>query len=256
MALFQRKYLWLSLLLLTGGVLLPQPAHAWGPAVHFHLAGRLLEMGLMAGALAEVLLRHRPSFLYGSVVADVVLGKDFVEDEHHSHNWSMARDLREAASSDREHAFAAGVWMHLAADTLAHNNFVPHHHEQSIAHERLSHVYWEIRAENWVPGPQRRELKDLLQEDFEREEQLLESTIAASLLPFPVNWAVFKGLLRVAALEPWHHLSRLPSRVTRRPLPSRTRESYLEVSVRRMAGSMGDDETRERILAMDPTGGS
>lgn len=256
MALCQRKHLRPILLLLAAGLLFADPARAWGPAVHFHLAGRLLEMGLVAGALGEVLRRHRPAFLYGNVVADVVLGKDLVDDEDHSHNWTVARDLREAASTDREHAFAAGVWMHLAADTVAHNAYVPHHQERGLSHDRLSHVYWEIRAENWVPGRKRQGMKRLLREDFSREEQLLESAIAASVLPFPVNWVVFKGLLRLTALKPWHRLSRLPSRFTRRPLSTRTRESYLTVSLRRMAGSMQDSRAQDRILAMDPTGGS
>lgn len=249
----KRHPLVLSLLVLAW-ILGPLPAFAWGPAVHFHLAGRLLEMGLLAGALGRLLQRHDTAFLYGNVVADVVLGKDLVDDEEHSHNWTTAHDIRDVASTDRERAFALGVWSHLAADTVAHNNYVPHRQKDSLTTPRLSHVYWEIRAENWVPGEQRRSLKHLLKDDFTREEALLEDVIAESVFPFPVNWFVFKGLLRVAAHEQWHQLSQIPSRFTRRPLSPRIRESYLDVSLRRMAGSLEDSRTQQRILAMDPTG--
>lgn len=87
-------------------LLMSTPVLAWAPGMHFFLGSRLLELGLVGGSLGSLIAAHRASFLYGNVVADVIVGKNMLDFEEHSHNWDVARLLRDEATTPSRRAFA------------------------------------------------------------------------------------------------------------------------------------------------------
>ena len=64
-------------------------------------------------------------FLYGSVAADISFAKKYVPEGRHSHHWRVGEEILKAAPDEPLKAAAYGYLGHLAADTLAHNTYVP-----------------------------------------------------------------------------------------------------------------------------------
>lgn len=235
-------------------VFVSEPAYAWGPGMHFYLADQLLKMGMVGGAVGTVINEQDRWFFYGSVIADVVIGKGFIDYEQHSHNWQLARDLRDRADTEDEEAFALGVWTHLAADTVAHNEFVPDQITKDNFPEKLGHAYWEFRAERWIPEEYWYDLESLIAGDFKGHEAMLEETIRDTVMPFPVNWAVIKSHLKISTWRTWRRLSDYYSRLSRHDLTDEEMEPYVETCLERMTHSLSGGEAQERILSLDPTG--
>lgn len=234
--------------------IIPSPAYAWGPGMHFYLVRNLIEMGMITGATATIIRERKHWFYYGSVVADVVIGKGFLSYEHHSHNWQMARDLREASGNLREEAFTLGVWAHLAADTVAHNEFVPDFEKKVRLPRKLAHAYWEFRAERWVPDQYWMELENLISQDYTDSELLFEDTVRRTVVPFPINWAVTKSVLKVSTLRSWRHLTNVYVHLSRFDLHDQDLAPYIELCLERMRDSLLEGPPSEEIMRLDPTG--
>lgn len=247
---------WLYTLFYAAGfiVLIPEPGHAWGPGTHYYLARNLLEMGMITGTFGALLEKWDSWFYYGSVVADVVIGKGFLSYEQHTHNWGVAEELQERARNSREQAFAAGVWVHLAADTVAHNEFVPDFFHRVRMPKKLAHAYWEFRVERWIPSKYWRDLEQLVTEDFAESEAIFEQTIRGTVVPFPVNWAVMKSVLKISSLRSWRRLADFYVELSTNNLTDDDLAPYLELCLTRMRDSLGDEETRSEVLKLDPTG--
>jgi hypothetical protein len=105
---------------------LPGDALAWGPGVHLAMGGTILEnLGLVSPFIADILARHRDLFLYGCISADIFIGKGSRIHDGHSHNWDTGFALLHSARDPGLRAYAYGYLSHLAADTVAHNYYVP-----------------------------------------------------------------------------------------------------------------------------------
>src|SRR5688572_1590912 len=95
----------------------PEPAWAWGPSAHLYFGLQILEKISMLPSGLQVLLGfHQPQFLYGSISADIIVGKKFIAYRHHCHNWAVGMDLLKRANDDSLKAFMLGYMSHLAAD--------------------------------------------------------------------------------------------------------------------------------------------
>lgn len=252
----ERNVLLLKFLVFLGTLLLlAEPAYAWGPGMHFYLADQLLKMGMVAGTVGTLIKEHDRWFYYGSVIADVVVGKGFMTHEKHSHSWSMVEELRSEAETDDEEAFAVGIWMHLAADTVAHNDYVPDYINRSSFPKKLGHAYWEFRAERWIPDEYWYDIELLIQNDFADHEALLENSIRRTVFPFPVNWALVKSVLKISTWESWRRLGDYYTRMSRHDLSNEEMEPYIELCLERMTHSVAGGEMQDQVTAMDPTGG-
>lgn len=233
---------------------IPEPVYAWGPGMHYYLADQLLRVGMLTGAIESLVQNHKKWFFYGSIIADVVIGKRFISYDKHSHNWSLAKDLRSRANTDDEEVFALGVWTHLAADTVAHNEFVPDKIEEVNFSEDFGHAYWEFRADRWVSESCWERLEELIQRDFTPHEEMLEETIRDTVLPFPVNWAVLKSHLKISTWKSWRRLADFYANRSQHDLTDEDMEPYCELCLNRMAQSLQEGPERDQILSLDPTG--
>jgi hypothetical protein len=58
--------------------------------------------------------------------------------------------MQTQAATDAERAFALGYLSHLAADTIAHNHYVPYHLARYARSKGPRALYWEMRADRFV----------------------------------------------------------------------------------------------------------
>lgn len=134
-------------------LLLPDSAWAWGFGVHLQLGNRLLEnLSLLSPALQHLLTYYSADFLYGSISADITLGKKYTHYLKHCHSWNMGFKVLDAAENDAQRACAYGYLAHLAADTVAHSYMVPFKMIRSYNTVLLNHAYWELRFESQIPA--------------------------------------------------------------------------------------------------------
>src|SRR5512138_1268435 len=107
-------------------LLVPSEAQAWAPLAHLNFSAQALaNLGVVQPGLRGVLQDFANEFLYGSLAADIVVGKNMARYLYHCHNWRVGFNVFKHAKAGGEQAFALGFLAHLAADTVAHNYFVP-----------------------------------------------------------------------------------------------------------------------------------
>ena len=107
-------------------IALPQDAFAWGAGIHLHLGTvALTNLNLLRPAVAAIISAYPNDFLYGCIAADITIGKKFTHYLLHCHRWNMGMKILEEAGPEPQKACAYGYLSHLAADTVAHNYYVP-----------------------------------------------------------------------------------------------------------------------------------
>lgn len=127
-------------------MLVPVAAFAFGPVAHVDMALEVLSSASMiGGAIAAVISRHRKQFILGTLDPDRTLAKNLAPYEKHSHNWENTIAEFNAAGSDEEKARSLGRICHLAADTVAHNYFIPMKIVDSYRNRTAGHFFWELR---------------------------------------------------------------------------------------------------------------
>ena len=82
-------------------------------------------LALLPPAIAELLREFPRDFLYGSIAADTSIAKKYAPVGRHCHSWNVGMEIFDRARGDALRAFGLGYLAHLAADSVAHNYFVP-----------------------------------------------------------------------------------------------------------------------------------
>jgi hypothetical protein len=188
----------------------PTDAHAWGPLAHLNFSAQALaNLGAVQPSIRALLQDFGNEFLYGSLAADIVVGKNMARYLYHCHNWRVGFNVFKQARPGAEQAFALGFLAHLGADTVAHNYFVPFKTVASFHKTSTRHAYWELRYDQRM----NRDLSVLARRVSTRairgHDDLLERTLGgASVLPFGVSKQLFRSLLVSARMSRFHHVSR------------------------------------------------
>ncbi len=191
-----------------GFVLVSQPAWAFGPPTHVSLGLEVLRyLGLLPAAVRAVLRQYPDSFLYGTFVADAVLGKNLSEYAHHCHNWDVGFGMLGQSRSERLVSLSWGFLSHLAADVVAHNYFVPFHVVTSYRAQTTRHIYWEMRFDHLAgrDGAVWEVLGEAGRFRFPEEDLFLQTQLARSsrLLPFEASHRLFNSIVLVSRTERW-----------------------------------------------------
>jgi hypothetical protein len=189
----------------------PSDALAWGPLAHLSFSAQALGNLTVLGLDVQGLLQgHGNDFLYGSLAADIVVGKNLAKFIHHCHNWKVGFGVFKQARTGAEKAFALGFLAHLAADTVAHNYFVPFKTVSSFGRLGTGHAYWELRYDQKIdPEMWRLARRVSTRATREHDDLLHRSLTSASLLPFPVSRRLFGSLLASARIRRFQHVSRM-----------------------------------------------
>src|SRR3954470_79397 len=132
-----------ALAVLLALVLSPAAAHAWTPGTHIFLGEAVMRsLALLPAGIAELLAAYPYDFLYGSIAADTSIAKKYAAAGRHCHSWNVGFEIYDDAAAPRMRAFGLGYLAHLAADTVAHNYFVPHQLAITSTTTALGHSYW------------------------------------------------------------------------------------------------------------------
>jgi hypothetical protein len=186
-------------------LLFPEPAWAWGPATHVYLGiGVLDSLSLLPVAVRSLLSAYPYDFLYGSVAADISLAKKYVPEGRHCHNWSVGEEIYATAETDRLRAVGLGYLAHLAADTVAHNTFVPRQLLLTSSTKALGHSYWEHRMDIQLGERYTRVARDVvMNHDHSAADALFDRVLSATLFSFRTNKRIFRGMIRFQDNDRW-----------------------------------------------------
>jgi len=236
---------------------LSDAALAWGPLTHVHLAGEVLsQLWLVPAGVAAVLARHAREYVFGNIAADVVFAKKLSRVKQVCHRWSTGFSLLEAAETDAGRAFAYGYLSHLAADTVAHNKFLPHQILLCGSTVTFGHIYWEIRADALLPNGYWGDLRSTLSTKYPEPEALLAGHLTTTLLPFGMNRRIFHRLNLLASARNWHRSVGFWSRaMSRWPLEGELVSDYHAESLDRVLGVLEMGKSSP-LLFEDPNGNS
>ncbi|MFA5863728.1 MAG: zinc dependent phospholipase C family protein [Phycisphaerae bacterium] len=197
-----------------------QSAFGWGLVTHVELAESVLtQASILALAIGGLLSRNKRDFILGNLLADVIIGKKLSRRRKRCHDWIAGWRLLENSHDDRTKAFAYGFITHLAADTVAHNDFVPRQIIRSGSTITLGHLYWELMADQMTESADRKTIRRLLKQPPDFHEQFLEDHLYPEMRWYGLNRGVFTRINRLAhsskfnlAMKVCHELSLFPLR--------------------------------------------
>ncbi len=178
----------------------------WGPGMHLEYAERVhrRRRELLPASVAKLIDEERTAFDYGNLAADIINFKAFGGAYSHCHRWAIVEEMRELANSQRQEAFVMGYLSHLAADTIAHNHFVPYHLARYARTKGLGHLYWELNADRFVPEARWARVGGLKNQDaLEELDDLVNRTVPNKALSMGTNKVIFNHVLLVSERERW-----------------------------------------------------
>ena len=213
-------------------LLLPEPVAAWGPATHVALGEALLgALYLLPPAVQAVVGRFPLHFLYGSVAADISLAKKYVPAGRHCHNWSVGEEILHAADSEPLQAVGYGYLAHLAADTVAHNMFVPRQLLLTSTTQALGHTYWEHRMDMHVGEEFLRKARHLVMDnDHSDADALFDDVLSRTIFSFQTNRRIFRGMIRFQGYDRWQRVFERVLASSRFDLPDPAVDDYFALA--------------------------
>jgi hypothetical protein len=195
---------------------LPSDAWAWTPGTHIFLGEAVLRaLPLLPGGVAELLAAFPYDFLYGSIAADTSIAKKYAPAGRHCHSWNVGFEIHERASDGALRAFALGYLAHLAADTVAHNFFVPRYLAITSSTSALGHSYWESRFEAHLGERFSRRAREVILLDHGRSDEHLDRILSPTIFSTSTNRRIFRGMVYVTDTESWQRIFQLASERSR-----------------------------------------
>ena len=236
-------------------ILVPEPAYAWGPATHVALGEAVLgALYLVPPAIRAVLERYPLHFLYGSIAADISLAKKYVPEGRHCHNWHVGEEILRAADSQRLAAVGYGYLAHLAADTVAHNVFVPRRLLLTSTTQALGHMYWEHRMDMHVGEEFLGKARHLVvNNDHSDADALFDEVLSRTIFSFQTNRKIFRGMIRFQGHDRWQRIFERVLAKSRFDLPDPLVDQYFRISFDRVVGYLRD-RSGSVAGALDPVG--
>jgi hypothetical protein len=210
----------------------PDAAWAWTPGTHVFLGEAVMRsLPLLPATMAELLQAFPFDFLYGSIAADTSIAKKYAPAGRHCHSWDVGLDVLDASRRDEPlRAFALGYLSHLAADSVAHNYFVPHQLALTSSTSGLGHSYWESRYEMHLGGDAARRARELILLDHSRADALLDRVLSPTIFSTSTNRRIFRGMVVAADSESWQRIFTLMLERSRWDLADDDVASYLRRS--------------------------
>ncbi|HEX3465117.1 MAG TPA: zinc dependent phospholipase C family protein [Candidatus Elarobacter sp.] len=210
-------------------VILPHAAYAWTPGTHVFLGEAVLRSLAQLPEGVAALLRAFPyDFLYGSIAADISIAKKYVPTGRHCHSWTVGLEIHDAAPDEPMKAFALGYLAHLAADSIAHNHFVPRQLTVTASTAALGHSYWESRFETHLGPACARQARDLILLDHSQADGLLDRILSPTIFSTATNRRIFRGMVHAADNESWQRIFALMTENSRWDLTDDEVGRYLE----------------------------
>lgn len=183
------------ILLAAGFILVPSFAFAWGPMTHMYLGNELLSCApLLPAGIFALLKKHKQDYLYGNLMADMILGKKYLPEDKSSHSWDVGLKLLEQAKTWPERAFAYGYLGHLAADTVAH---------ETLTDElgNMGHTWIEMKADSLIDKSYWLQTVMISKAVRKRSDLLLENALDSYMFSFKTNKRIYKSMVFLSFLN-------------------------------------------------------
>lgn len=209
---------------------------------------------MLPAALANLLTCQPLDYLYGCVAADITLGKKFTHYLDHCHNWRVGKQILEQAKDEgpAAEACAYGYLSHLAADTIAHNYYVPLKLSTTFNTVLHNHAYWEIRAEFGIADDVWELAEELSRRDNSALDQMLSSTVSKTIFSFGTNKQLFNSMMLVSRLQRWHRVLKTVAKRSKFQIDDTEHSDYLLLALDAINGILGDENSP--YWQADPTG--
>ena len=233
---------------------LPSEAWAWTPGTHIFLGEAVLRaLAHLPGGVAELLAAFPYDFLYGSIAADTSIAKKYAPAGRHCHSWNVGFEIHERAGDEPLRAFALGYLAHLAADTVAHNYFVPRYLAITSSTNALGHSYWESRFETHLGERFSRRAREVILLDHGRSDEHLDRILSPTIFSTSTNRRIFRGMVYVTDTESWQRIFQLASERSRWDLTDPDVGRYLVRSFEYIMDLLRRFHAAE-AFALDPAG--
>ncbi len=231
----------------------PRAAHAWTPGTHIFLGESILaNLELLPAAVAELLRSYPFDFLYGNIAADSSIAKKYAPVGRHCHYWHVGQEIHDLADSEALRAFGLGYLCHLAADTVAHNYFVPRQLVLTSSTASVGHSYWESRVETHLGDAYARIAKDVILQDHAPADAHLDRIISPTIFSVRTNRRLFRGMVHITETQGWQRGMQAARDRSRWDLTDEDVERHLALSFDFMAALLSEAEPATRQL--DPSG--
>ncbi len=234
-------------------LLLPPDAHAWTPGTHIYLGESILaNLAQLPAAVADLLRAYPFDFLYGNIAADTSIAKKYAPVGRHCHFWHVGQEIHDLAPTDGLRAFGLGYLAHLAADTVAHNYFVPRQLMVTSSTASFGHSYWETRVELHLGDAYAKLAKDVILVEHAQADAHLDQIISPTIFSVRTNRRLFRGMVRLTETDSWQRAAQAAREVSRWDLTDEDVERHLALSYDYVVDVLGDTRTEARQL--DPSG--
>ena len=202
------KIVWTLSVALGWLLLNPESLWAWGPGTHIALGETLLgSLYLLPPAVRAVIAANPLHFLYGSIAADISFAKKYVPEGRHCHHWPVGEEILATADSACLASVGYGYLAHLAADTVAHNLFLPRRFLTTSTTQALGHAYWEHRMDMHVGTAYLTKARHLVMEnDHSEADELFDRVLSRTLFSFQTNRKIFTGMIRFSDHDRWQQV--------------------------------------------------
>ena len=246
------------LFVLAGAVLLlailPAAAFAWTPGTHIFLGEAILRsLATLPAGIADVLRAFPVEFLYGSIAADTSIAKKYAPVGRHCHSWTVGFEILDRAADERIRSFALGYLAHLAADTVAHNYFVPRYLIIASRTSGLGHSYWESRFETHLGPTFSHRARDVLVRDHASEDEHLDRILSPTIFSTQTNRRIFRGMVYVTDTESWQRIFQIAAVNSRWDLRNHEVGRYMERSYDFIMDFLSRVD-RSEPYSLDPSG--
>ena len=232
---------------------LPDSAHAWTPGTHIYLGESVLSsLAQLPPSVADLLRAYPFDFLYGNIAADSSIAKHYAPLGRHCHYWHVGQEIHDLAGSDSLRAFGLGYLCHLAADTIAHNYFVPRQLMVTSSTAAVGHSYWETRVETHLGDAYARSARDVIRLNHTEADSHLDRIIAPTIFSVRTNRRLFRGMVRLTESPSWQRATQVAREYSRWPLGDPDVERHLGVSFDFMMEFLGSESSP--ALQLDPSG--
>jgi hypothetical protein len=240
-------------LALAGIVLGSSPAYAWTPGTHIFLGETVLANLAQLPVYVADLLRVFPyDFLYGNIAADTSMAKKYAPVGRHCHSWHVGHQIYELAETDALRAFGLGYLAHLAADTVAHNFFVPRQLVVTSTTIALGHSYWESRFETHLGDQFARTAMDVIRFDHGSADAHLDRILAPTIFSVRTSRRLFRGMVGLTETQSWQRAFRILADASRWDLSDDAVERNMGVAFQLVMELLsGTDGAAHRL---DPSG--
>jgi hypothetical protein len=183
------------LIIVLGFALVPSVSFAWGPMTHMYLGSELFAYApLLPAGIFSLLRKYRQDYLYGNLMADSILGKQYLPDDKSSHSWEVGLRLLDSAQTWPETPLAYGYPSHLAADTVAHGVLTEDK-------KNVGHAWLEMKADSMINKVYWLQSVSFSKTVQHRNDQFLENTLDRYIFSFKTNKRIYKGMVFLSLLN-------------------------------------------------------